>query len=119
MLRYQWICVTSKIYNDSHYNLEKVQRHLQCIWHNSNTSLHVLTSHSDTMNFKIADLLSLDASVIADKIIYVMKSVFPSWLSFKNGIYSLIMLALLVLETLLFPPLVLKLVFNNINMLMA
>ena len=31
--KYQWICVTSKIYNDSHYNWEKVQRHLQGVWH--------------------------------------------------------------------------------------
>jgi hypothetical protein len=37
--KYEWICVTSKIYNDSHYNWEKAQRHLQGIWHNSNTSL--------------------------------------------------------------------------------
>ena len=27
--KYQWICVTAKIYNDSHYNWGKVQRHLQ------------------------------------------------------------------------------------------
>ena len=29
--KYQWICVTSKVYNDSHYNCEKVQRHLVCL----------------------------------------------------------------------------------------
>ena len=29
--KYQWICVTSKVYNDSHYNWEKVQRHFQGI----------------------------------------------------------------------------------------
>ena len=75
--------------------------------------------HSEGMNLKNAALLSFDAADIADKIIHGLRSVFPSWSSFKNGIYSWIMLALLVLETLLFPPLVLKLVFNNINMLMA
>ena len=60
--------------------------------------------------------LSFDA---ADKIIHGLRSVFPCWSSFKNGIYGLIMLALLVLGILLFLPIVLKLVFNNINMLAA
>ena len=26
---YQWFCVTSEVYNDSHYNWERVQRHMQ------------------------------------------------------------------------------------------
>ena len=60
------------------------------------------------MNLKNAALLSFDAADIADKIIHGLRSVFPSWSSFKNGIYSLIMLALLVLGILLFLPIVLK-----------
>ena len=115
--KYQWICVTSKIYNDSHYKWEKVQRHLQGIWHNSNTFLNILTSHSEIMNLKNAALLSFDAADTADKIIHGLRSVFLSWSSFKNGIYSLIMLALLVLGILLFLPIMLKFAFNNINML--
>lgn len=44
-----------------------------------------------------------------------------SWLrsNFKNGLYSLVMLALLVLGIFLFLPIVIKLAFNNINMLVA
>ena len=71
------------------------------------------------MNLKNAAPLSFDAADIAGKIIHSLKSVFPSWSSFKNGIYGLIMLALLVLGILLFLPIVLKLVFNNINLLAA
>ena len=71
------------------------------------------------MNLKNAALLSFDAADIADKIIHGLRSVFPSWSSFKNGIYGLIMLALLVLGILLFLPIVIKLAFNNINMLAA
>jgi hypothetical protein len=96
---------------------KKVQRHFQDIWHNSNTSLDVLTLHSEIMNLRNASLLSFDAADIADKIINSLKSVFPSWSSFKNDICSLIMLALLVLGILLFLPIMLKLAFNNINML--
>ena len=116
--KYQWICVTSKIYNDSHYNWEKVQRHLQGIWHNSNTSLdvYILTLHSEVMNLKNLALLSFVAVDITDKIIHGLKSVFQFWSSIKNGIYSLIMLAFLVLVILLFLSFVTKLAFYSINM---
>ena len=92
---------------------------MQGIWHNSNTSLDVLTLHSEIMNLKNAALLSFDAADTADKIICDLRSVIPPWSSFKNGLYSLTMLALLVLGILLFLPIVIKLAFNNINMLAA
>jgi hypothetical protein len=69
------------------------------------------------MNLKNAAPLSFDTADIAGRMIYSLKSVFPSWSSFKNGIYGLIILALVVLGILLFLPIVLKLAFNNINML--
>ena len=92
---------------------------MQGIWHNSNTSLDVLTLHTEIMNLKNAAPLNFDTADIDGRSIHGLKSVFPSWSSFKNGIYSLIMLALLVLGILLFLPIVLKLAFNNINMLVA
>ena len=87
---------------------------MQGIWHNSNTSLDVLALHTEIMNLKNAALLSFDDADIADKIIHGLRSVFPSWSSFKNGIYGLIMLALLVLGILLFQSILIKLAFNNI-----
>ena len=71
---------------------------------NFNTSLDVLTLHTEIINLKNAAVLSFDAADNADKIIHGLRSVFPSWSSFKNGLYSLIILALLVLGILLFPP---------------
>ena len=71
------------------------------------------------MNLKNAAPLRFDPQDIVDKIIHGLRSIFPSWSSFKNGIYGLIMLALLVLGILLFLPIVIKLAFNNINMLVA
>ena len=71
------------------------------------------------MNLKNAALLSFDAADTSDNIIHGLRSVFPSWSSFKNGLYSLLMLALLVLGILLFLLVVIKLAFNNINMLAA
>jgi hypothetical protein len=110
--KYQWTCVTSKIYNDNHYNWEKVQRHLQCIWHNSNTSLDILTLHSEIVNLKNDALMSFAAD-IADNIIHGLRSVFPSWSSFKNSMPDLILGIRLFLAILLKPA------FNNINMLAA
>lgn len=57
--KYQWICVTSKIYNDSHYNREKIKRHLQGFWHNSNTPLNNLTFYIKIMHLKNAPLLQI------------------------------------------------------------
>ena len=100
--KYQWICGTSKIKSVSYYNRKKIQRHLQGIWHNSNTSLDVLTLHTKNTNLKNAAPLSFDAVDIADKIINGLRPVFLSWSSFKNSLYSLIILAFLVLGILLF-----------------
>jgi hypothetical protein len=71
------------------------------------------------LNVKNTALLSFDAVDIADKIIHGLRTVFPSWSSFKDGIDSLIMLALLVLGIVLFLTIVIKLAFNNFNMLVA
>ena len=106
--KYQWIYVTSKIYNVCHYNWEKIQRQLQGIRHDSNPSLDILTSHTKIMNLKNAAPLCFDDADTADKIIHGLRSVFPSWSSFKNGLYSFTMLALLVLEIVLFLPILIK-----------
>ena len=63
--------------------------------------------------------MSFDAADTADKIICDLRSVIPPWSSFKNGLYSLTMLALLVLGILLFLPILIKLALNNINMSVA
>ena len=65
------------------------------------------------MNLKNAAPLCFDDADTADKIIHGLRSVFPSWSSFKNGLYSFTMLALLVLEIVLFLPILIKLAFNN------
>ena len=100
--KYQWICVTSKIYNDSHCNRETIQRHLQGIWHNSNTSLDILTLHTKITILTNVIPRCVDAADMSNKIIHGLRSVFPSWSSFNNGSCSLIIVALLVLGVLLF-----------------
>jgi hypothetical protein len=71
------------------------------------------------MILKNAVPLIFDTVDIAAKIIHVLGSVFLSWSGFKSGIYSLIMLAFLVLGILLFLSILIELPVNNINMLMA
>ena len=90
-----------------------------CLAYKSNTSLDILTLNSEIMNLRNAALLSFDVTDIAGRIIHGLRSVFPSWSSFKNDIYSLIMLPLLVLGIPLFLDILLKFAFNNINMLIA
>jgi hypothetical protein len=63
--------------------------------YNSNTSLDVLTVHNEIMNLKNPHLPSIDAADIANKIIHGLSSVLPSWSSFKDSIYGLIMLPFL------------------------
>ena len=75
--------------------------------------------NSEIMNLKNYAPLSFNAADVADRIIHGLKSVFPSRSSFKNDIYGLIMLAILVLGKLLFLPIVLKLAIYNISMLVV
>jgi hypothetical protein len=63
---------------------ERKFRHLQSIWHKYNTSLDVLTFPNKIMNLKNAALLSFGAVDTADKIACGLRSVFPSWSSFKK-----------------------------------
>jgi hypothetical protein len=64
--------------------------------------------HTEIINLNIVAPLSFDAVDIADKIIHDLRSGFPSWSYLKNGLYSLLMLALLVLGILLFLPIAIK-----------
>ena len=64
------------------------------------------------MNLNNVGLLSFNAVVTADKIISSLRSVFLTWSSFKNGTYSLIMLAFLSWEYCYSC----QCAFNNINM---
>ena len=75
--------------------------------------------HNESMNLNNAALLSFNAADIANKINHGLRSVFPSWSSFKNGLYILIILVLFVLRILLFLTILIKLAFNNINVLAA
>jgi hypothetical protein len=84
----------------NNYNWEKIQRHLQGIWHNSNTSLDILA-----LNLKNSTPLSFDAVDIVDKIIHGgdgkiihgLRSVFSSWSSFKIGLYRFFFLRFIYL----------------------
>ena len=49
--------------------------------------MDILILNTEIMNLKNAALLSFDATDTADKIIHDLRSVFPSLLNFKNGIY--------------------------------
>nr|KAF6444261.1 hypothetical protein HJG59_008561 [Molossus molossus] len=45
--KYHWICISPKQYNDSQIAWEKIQSHLQGIWHDANESINILQLHQE------------------------------------------------------------------------
>lgn len=53
---YEWICVTSSVYNESAIGWEKVKAHLKGIWHDSNQSLDLAKLHQEIIEMRKAKL---------------------------------------------------------------
>ena len=103
---YHWICVTSKIYNNSQHAWDKVRLHLQGIWHNENTSLDLIQSHKEIQGLRDAEPLKFDAAKTAADILEQLRRSLPSWSSFTHLAIVLLVLGLCVIVGLcLFPPL--------------
>ena len=47
---FEWICVTSSVYNESSIEWEKVNTHLKGIWQDSSESLDLAKIHQEIMN---------------------------------------------------------------------
>ena len=64
------------MYNESHHNWTKVKRHIQDIWHTTNTSLDLLALQKESVNLGNAKHLPFDAASIANNILKKLFAIF-------------------------------------------
>lgn len=95
--QFQWICVTSKVYNRSNQGWDRVKAHLQGVWHHANISLDLIQLHREILNLKNAPELSFDAAKEASDLLQQLAAFSPSWSPLGHLIISLLALALCVL----------------------
>ncbi|XP_032981875.1 endogenous retrovirus group K member 7 Env polyprotein-like [Rhinolophus ferrumequinum] len=87
---YHWICVTSKEYNQSQYEWDRVRLHLQGVWHNANVSLDMLRLHEEIKNMREAEPLRFDAAQAASDFVNALKNAMPSLPSMPNLVHSVL-----------------------------
>ena len=75
---YHWICVTSKKYNASETSWDRVQRHLEGVWSNSNLSLDLLQLHQEILDIEEAPHAKLTVAQLAENFVSSLFSHFPS-----------------------------------------
>ncbi|XP_040091533.1 uncharacterized protein LOC120859516 [Oryx dammah] len=75
---YKWICVTKKPYNNSDFPWDKIKKHLQGIWFNSNISLDLLQLHHEILEIENAPKASLDIAKTTEDFLSNLFSNFPS-----------------------------------------
>ncbi|XP_036079189.1 endogenous retrovirus group K member 7 Env polyprotein-like [Rousettus aegyptiacus] len=94
---YQWICVTSKIYNESQHGWDHVCSHLQGVWHDANTSLDLIQLHREIQGLQDAGPLQFDAAEEASKFLQHLKSFLSFWSPLGHLLISALALGLCII----------------------
>lgn len=76
-VKYHWICVTSRRYNETSHDWDRVKYHLKGIWHNANVSLDLINLHKEIQGLKNAKPLQFDADKLATKFLDHLKGLVP------------------------------------------
>ena len=104
---YQWICVTSKIYNESQLGWDRVRSHLQGVWHDANMSLDLIQLHREIQGLQDMGPLQFNTAEEASKFLQHLKSFLPSWSPLGHLLISVLALGLCITIGLcLLPPLI-------------
>ncbi|XP_036075999.1 endogenous retrovirus group K member 7 Env polyprotein-like [Rousettus aegyptiacus] len=111
---YQWICVTSKIYNESQHGWDRMHSHLQGVWHDANTSLDLVQLHREIQRLQDAGPLQFDAAEEASKFLQHLKSFLPSWSPLGHLFISASALGLCIIIGLCLLPPLMKYFFNSL-----
>nr|YP_241112.1 env TM protein [Ovine enzootic nasal tumor virus] len=90
---YKWICVTKKPYNTSDYPWDKVEKHLQGIWFNTNVSLDLLQLHNEILDIENSPKATLN---IADTVNNFLQNLFSNFPSLHSLWQSIIVIAIIV-----------------------
>ncbi|XP_074174725.1 endogenous retrovirus group K member 7 Env polyprotein-like [Rhinolophus sinicus] len=110
---YHWICVTSKEYNNSQYDWNRVRLHLQGIWHNANLSLDMFRLHDEIQSLREAEPLKFDAAQAASNFVTVLKNAFPSLPTITHSITLFLTLGICICLALCLFPLLVKCFVNG------
>ncbi|XP_052498251.1 LOW QUALITY PROTEIN: uncharacterized protein LOC128049982 [Budorcas taxicolor] len=85
---YKWICVTKKAYNASDFPWDKVKKHLQGIWFNTNVSLDLLQLHNEILNIENSPKATLNIADTVNNFLQNLFSNFPSLHSLWQSIIA-------------------------------
>ena len=86
---YKWICVTKKPYNTSDFPWDKVKKHLQGIWFNTNVSLDLLQLHNEILDIENSPKATLNIADTVDNFLQNLFSNFPSLHSLWRSIIAM------------------------------
>nr|AAF22166.1 envelope protein [Ovis aries] len=86
---YKWICVTKKPYNTSDFPWDKVKKHLQGIWFNTNVSLDLLQLHNEILDIENSPKATLNIADTVDNFLQNLFSNFPSLHSLWQSIIAM------------------------------
>lgn len=107
-VKYHWICVTSRRYNETGHDWDRVKYHLKGIWHNVNVSLDLINLHKEIQGLKNAKPLQFDADKLSTEFLDHLKGLVPSWSSFYQLAASVLTIGACVIVVLCLLPSLLK-----------
>nr|ABV71132.1 envelope glycoprotein [Ovis aries] len=114
---YKWICVTKKPYNTSDFPWDKVKKHLQGIWFNTNVSLDLLQLHNEILNIENSPKATLNIADTVDNFLQNLFSNFPSLHSLWRSIIAVgVVLTVVLIVICLAPCLIRSIVKEFLHM---
>ncbi|XDA86198.1 hypothetical protein R6Z07F_015949 [Ovis aries] len=114
---YKWICVTKKPYNTSDFPWDKVKKHLQGIWFNTNVSLDLLQLHNEILDIENSPKATLNIADTVDNFLQNLFSNFPSLHSLWRSIIAMgAVLTVVLIIICLAPCLILSIVKEFLHM---
>lgn len=113
--KYKIICVTPVVYNSTMFPWDKIIKHLQGVWDNTNTSLDLGELKNHIQDIINAPRPQLDLAKQTKAFIDALKASFPSFSGFKTWLGSLFALILICVCGCLFLPYIIRLFVKQMN----
>lgn len=112
---YKHICVTRKKYNESTHPWDRVQRHLEGIWHNENVSLDLKQLHQEILALREAPKIDTSTAELAQSWVEGLRKEFPSASDWRHGILGMAGLAAIVLLGFLLTPCIFRALLKDVQ----
>lgn len=114
---FKHICVTRKRYNSSSYPWDRVQKHLEGVWHDGNVSLDLMQLHQEILALREAPKIDTSLAEMAQSWVDGMRGQFLSATDWKHGILGVAGLAIPVVLGFLITPCILRTLMKDIKIL--